>query len=74
LIIDNINTGNINTGTINTDSIQVIDKNTNIVADQKVKLENLILDTSVLDQYSQHFWNQNSVWIETDLSGKNLKI
>lgn len=46
----------------------------NVVADQQIKRENLVLDISNLDQYSQHFWNQNEVWIESDLSWRNLKL
>jgi hypothetical protein len=32
------------------------------------------LDISGLDQYAQHFWNQNEIWIESDLSWRNLKL
>ncbi len=74
VLVDNIETGSVNTGSVSTGSVQLIEENVNLIVDQEIKLENLILDTSVLDQYSQHFWNQNSVSIETDLSGRNLKI
>ena len=58
------------------DIINVIktDNVVNVVADQQIKKENLVLDIANLDQYSQHFWNQNEIWIESDLSWKNLKL
>jgi hypothetical protein len=47
---------------------QPSNSNINVVADQQIKRENLVLDISNLDQYAQHFWNQNEIWIESDLS------
>jgi len=46
----------------------VVNNIVNVVVDQQIKKENLILDIVNLDQYSQHFRNQNEIWIESDLS------
>lgn len=53
---------------------QPSNSNINVVADQQIKRENLVLDISNLDQYAQHFWNQNEIWIESDLSWRSLKL
>ncbi len=52
----------------------IINNVIDVIADQQIKRENLILDISWLDQYAQHFWNQNEIWIESDLSWRNLKL
>lgn len=56
--------------------VSIVPVNTvvNVVADQEIKRENIVLDITSLDQYSQHFWNQNEIWIESDLSWRNLKL
>jgi len=46
----------------------------NVVANQQIKREKLVLDIANLDKYAQHFWSQNEVWIESDLSWRNLKL
>ena len=46
----------------------------NVVADKEIKRENLTLDISNLDEYSQHFWSQNEIWIESDLVWRSLKL
>lgn len=55
-------------------TVNNLNNNVNIVADQTIKRENISLDTSKFDEYSQHFWNQHEVWIESDLSWRSLKL
>jgi hypothetical protein len=54
----------------NTWDIPAID----VIVGQEIKKESVSLDISTLDQYSQHFWNQNEILIESDLLWRNLKI
>lgn len=45
-----------------------------IVANQELKRETLVLQLDKLDAYSKHFFDQNNVWIETNLDNQKINI
>ncbi|MCF7835427.1 M23 family metallopeptidase [Candidatus Gracilibacteria bacterium] len=59
---------------VNTETVVDTENAVNIVADKELKRENLVLDLERLDPYSKHFFEQNNVWIESDLNDKKINI